>query len=156
MPSNRNDPLIGFHISRDRGTVREPRGAVPIQEGKTYRATGRLKLCNVGVHASPSIEEAAHYRFLKMDRIVSLVRVWGDVRRDGDKFVGRHRKVLAAEKLRADPPLVTEKVFTGVGVEEVEVVDPKWIADLEKRLHARYRRNKRSIDRNDELVILSQ
>ncbi|HEY5956376.1 MAG TPA: hypothetical protein VIV60_07490 [Polyangiaceae bacterium] len=164
MPNrNRVEDVVGFHIDRGNGTVRTPRGSgerIPIVVGRTYKALGRLKMCETGCHASMTIAEASKFRFLKPGRTISLVEVWGDVRVGQNKVVGRYRKVLATIKVPDRIKLVEKTVESydeyGGDPQKVtfKVVDPDWLASLEEKLHAQYKQNKRAVDADETVVEL--
>jgi hypothetical protein len=64
-----------------------------VRAGRVYSYTGERppELCKRGVHASERLLDALEYA---PGAILCRVEVWGDVVRDGDKLVARHRKVL--------------------------------------------------------------
>jgi hypothetical protein len=157
VSKNKIKEVIGFHVSHDGGKIRGNPG-VGIFAGTTYEATGRLKMCEVGCHASFTLAEAHSFRHLKRDRIVSLVKVTGDVRVGARKIMGRNRKVLATKRLLVDPPIENQVVYVPGAFEivEVDVIPEKFFAALEKELFASYNRNKRRIDDSDVVVTLAK
>ena len=67
--------------------------------GKAYTATGDIKICNNGMHASETIWDALHNA---PGPVLCRVNVTGELQHHDDKFVGRSRHVLwmiDAEKL---------------------------------------------------------
>ena len=67
--------------------------------GKTYTCEGELKLCENGMHGSRKIMDALGYA---PGNICCKVEIWGEVKEENDKLVGRNRKILKminAEKI---------------------------------------------------------
>jgi hypothetical protein len=147
---NGSSVAYGFHITRDNGQMRK--GEIPVL-GATYRATGPIRICNNGMHASHSVKDAATFRFLAAGRIVSLVKLSGEIEEGSKKMVARNRKVLAMIKLNSAIPTVDETFFTGFDKQELEVVDPKWYAKVEEDLHKQYAKNKAKIDAVKTLIV---
>lgn len=79
-----------WHFLQDDKRLRWGNQAV-VEEGKTYRATGPLKMCENGMHGSEKILDALGYA---PGSVICLVEIWGNVQKDTDKLVGRYRKVL--------------------------------------------------------------
>ena len=63
-----------------------------VKMGKTYTATGPLEMCKNGMHGSRRLIDALGYA---PGSILCKVQIWGEVEEQGDKLVGRNRKVLA-------------------------------------------------------------
>jgi hypothetical protein len=67
--------------------------------GKTYTCEGELKLCENGLHGSRKIMNALGYA---PGSICCKVEIWGEIKEEKDKLVGRNRKILKminAEKI---------------------------------------------------------
>ena len=67
--------------------------------GKTYTCEGELKLCENGLHGSRKIMDALRYA---PGSICCKAEIWGEVKEENDKLVGRNRKILKminAEKI---------------------------------------------------------
>jgi len=79
-----------WHFLSDNKRLRWGNRAV-VKVGKTYRATGKLKLCENGMHGSEKILDALNYA---PGSVICRVEIWGGVQQDGDKMVGRYRRVL--------------------------------------------------------------
>lgn len=75
-----------------------------VQPGKTYSVTGRIEPCENGLHGC----ETKDIRFWRDtvrwlgftnprrdDRILCKVQLFGEVKREADKYVARHRHVVA-------------------------------------------------------------
>lgn len=151
--------VLAFHITRDRGEIRGGGNRYyPLtpQVGVTYKATGPISICKNGVHASPSLKDASVYRFFKAGRIMSLVLLTGEVKKDGNKFVARNRKVLAVEPVGYTVPTVTKEFHTGLGIQKIQVVDPEWIEAMERKLKDNYSQNKRAVDSNEAVHELPE
>lgn len=82
-------------------------GSVKVREGQTLTVKGEIAPCSRGLHASETPREAFSYH---QGPILCRVRVWGDIKREGDKLAARFRHVvkmldvsdIIAESLDAD------------------------------------------------------
>ena len=63
-----------------------------VKVGKTYTATGPLKMCENGMHGSRRLLDALQYA---TGSVLCKVQIWGEIEEQNDKLVGRNRKVLA-------------------------------------------------------------
>lgn len=102
MPSDKNDRSdlrLGWHFLSANKKLGYGDNRVA-EVGKTLSCTGTAKprCCYYGMHASPQIAQAASFN---KGPVLTRVEVWGDVHTDGDKFAGRHRKVLWMRTLAA-------------------------------------------------------
>jgi len=79
-----------WHFLSDDKRLRWGNRAV-VKVGKTYRATGPLEPCQNGMHGSEKILDALNYA---PGSVICRVEIWGEVQQDGDKMVGRYRRVL--------------------------------------------------------------
>ena len=94
LDATRPDLKLGWHfLPADR--LLEYSDGRKAEVGKTLSMTnGSLSgpsVCHRGMHASPKITQAASYQ---KGPTLCRVEVWGDVDDGGNKFAGRHRKVL--------------------------------------------------------------
>ena len=62
-----------------------------VREGEVYSCEGEIELCHNGMHGSVRAFDALSFR---KGCIVSRVEIVGEVKRAGDKVVGRSRRVL--------------------------------------------------------------
>lgn len=64
-----------------------------VRVGSTVTMKGNLKpvCCNHGMHASEKVSQAANFG---RGPVLTRVEVWGGINSQGDKFCGRHRRVL--------------------------------------------------------------
>ncbi len=67
-----------------------------IGESLSMKGGGTPSTCSPGMHASEKASDAARF---KKGPVLCRVEVSGDIANDGDKFCGRHRKVLWAKQL---------------------------------------------------------
>ena len=81
--------IQGWHFCKDW----KLRDGQKVEVGKTYSVKGELIMCQHGLHLSERIIDALNYA---PGNIICRVEGWGDIGRDTDKFVCRHRTVLAA------------------------------------------------------------
>ena len=68
------------------------RDGKPLVVGKTYHVTGKLVMCERGLHWSRRIIDALQYA---CGSTICLVEAWGNVEEQGDKGVSSYRKVIA-------------------------------------------------------------
>lgn len=71
---------------------------VKVGQSLSMKGGGNPNTCNPGMHASVKASDAARF---KKGPVLCRVEVSGDIADDGDKFCGRHRKVLWARALTA-------------------------------------------------------
>ena len=81
--------IQGWHFCKDW----KLRDGQKVEVGKTYSVKGELIMCQHGLHLSERILDALNYA---PGNIICRVEGWGDVKKDIDKLVCRHRTVLAA------------------------------------------------------------
>jgi hypothetical protein len=74
------------------GVVRLPHndGRI-VKTGETLSVEGEIVICRRGLHASVEALDALRYA---PGETVCRVEVWGNLQREEDKIVGRHRRVL--------------------------------------------------------------
>ena len=119
-------PVLGWHFLRADGTMRN--GEKPPRVGHYMRHTGKVDMCNFGLHFSRRAIDALDYA---RGPIVCRVRCRDIVDEHGEKAVCRERKILwrydATDVLRAfarrcaldvihlwdAPPVVQEYLETG-------------------------------------------
>lgn len=103
----RHKSRLGWHIM-DKSGLRYNDGRVPKDletlEGKdTYKYGGKPALCQWGMHASPTLEDAEGNRMISESRYVCLVLVTKDIVEGKPnkgylgserKFVGRNRTII--------------------------------------------------------------
>jgi len=102
-----------------------------VRVGKTYTATGPLKMCTNGMHGSRRLIDALQYA---PGSILCKVQIWGEVEEQNDKIVGRNRKVLAM----VDATMMLHEAGCHFAETALELVDCKdersWDAIKVKRL----------------------
>jgi len=102
-----------------------------VKVGKTYKATGPLKMCTNGMHGSRRLIDALQYA---PGSILCKARIWGEVEEQNDKLVGRNRKVLAM----VDATMVLHEAACHFAETTLKLVDCKdeqsWNAIKIKRL----------------------
>lgn len=107
----KKDYRLGWHVLGENGLrygdSRHPEVGVPLEMRRVPGEPEQPTLCEIGMHASPTIREALRYRPLDSDagRELTLVLVFGELtarhrggiyaHRGERKFVGRRRVVLA-------------------------------------------------------------
>jgi len=87
-----------WHFLQDNKRLRWGKKEV-CKVGTTYTCEGEVKLCENGLHGSRKIMDALQYA---PGSICCKVEIWGEVKEDDDKLVGRNRKILKminAEKI---------------------------------------------------------
>lgn len=83
--------MLGWHFLKEDRRLGYEDGRL-VEAGKTYRAKGKLLLCENGMHASARILDALQYA---PGAICCRVELVGRVVEDKDKAVGRARRVIA-------------------------------------------------------------
>ena len=83
-------PIKCWHFLRDDKRLRWGTKEV-VEVGKTYTAKGDIVMCENGMHGSRKILDALYYA---PGSLCCRVEIWGEVQEEGDKLVGRNRKVL--------------------------------------------------------------
>ena len=84
--------ILAWHfVSKDR-VLRHGSG-LTVEPGYVYTEDeGPIVLCQNGMHASRTVWQALIYA---PGPVLCRVKVWGEVKEDSDKLVGRHREVIA-------------------------------------------------------------
>ena len=88
------DARLGWHFCASDKKLRFDDNRI-IRVGRSLKVMDTPSLCEYGLHASPTIDDAMDYRIYETD-ILCLVWVRGEIdARDDDKFCGKERHCLA-------------------------------------------------------------
>lgn len=68
-------------------------GTEPIKDNTVYSVEGEIQACSWGLHGSEKLSQALPYAPNAEKIFLSRVAIWGDVKTETDKLVGRHRFV---------------------------------------------------------------
>jgi hypothetical protein len=87
--SEMGDKLLAWHFLNDKGTLRD--GVTNVEAGQTLRVTGKIVLCERGLHASIKPLDALQYA---PGAIICRVEMGGTIVHGDDKLVASERTVL--------------------------------------------------------------
>jgi hypothetical protein len=120
--------MIGWYFLREDRCLRYGDGR-NVEVGKTYKAKGKLKFCENGMHASANILDALQYAY---GPVICRVELIGKIIHDRDKSVARGCKVIsiinATRILHEFACLCAEDALT-----LVENPDPRSIAAIQAK-----------------------